>query len=350
MPELKPLPRETLAPATWRDVAHTLAGVLLLFALVDLAAVAGLERRPLNAGYRVIKEKWRLLERQVKPVDWLVLGDSAGNQGVMPSVLEANLGGTALNLCTIGAQSAMGDAWMLDAYLRQVGAPRHVLVVHVYDNWERELKMDGIAQVPLPWGFWERLDPPVRLAAGPVFELALHRYLPLYAQNQALSRLLRAPWSAFGRPFEMDLEGFVPEARSNPVAVTNDAQKHLALVRRGQAVLSLSNRRAIDAFQAMAEANGFDVWLAHAPVFSGLHAEEDYRRYFARVQEGLRSFTAQKPRVRLLASDPVTFPAEQMTNVDHVTTEGARRYTAMLASQIRSALGSAPEAAAASPP
>jgi len=350
MPEPETLPRETLAPATWREVAATLAGVLVLFALVDLVAVIGLERRPLNAGYRVVKEKWRLLEGQVTPVDWLVLGDSAGNQGVMPAVLEAELGGTALNLCTIGAQSAMGDAWMLDAYLRKVGAPDHVLVVHVYDNWERELKVDGIAQVPLRWGFWERLQPPVHLDAGPALELGLHRYLPLYAQNQALSRLLRAPWSALGRPFEMDAEGFVPEARSNPAAVRSDAQKHLALVRRGKAVLSSSNRRAIDALEAMAERHGFDIWLAHAPVFAGLPAEEDYRSYFAQVQEGLSSFTARRPRVRVLSSEPVTFPAEEMTNVDHVTAEGARRYTKVLAGQIRSALRNPTEAPTTSPP
>ncbi|MEB3357540.1 MAG: hypothetical protein VKK04_12500, partial [Synechococcales bacterium] len=50
-------------------------------------------------GYFLASYKWNLLTDLKQPADWLVLGDSSCNQGVVPEILSQELGGTALNLC-----------------------------------------------------------------------------------------------------------------------------------------------------------------------------------------------------------------------------------------------------------
>lgn len=145
LPSEKP-PDENAGSALW----GTLLGTLAVALLVNALAAAYLDWRPVNLGYRVIKTKWRLLAAQRRPVGWLVLGDSTGNQGIVPEVLSEKLGGSTLNLCTIGALGAWNDAWMLEAYARVAGAPRHVLVVHTYQAWTHPLNIEAVAQIP-PW-------------------------------------------------------------------------------------------------------------------------------------------------------------------------------------------------------
>src|SRR5438128_2449200 len=129
------LPVEIAGPSTARRLIGTIGGVLALVALANTAALFVLSRHPVNHGYKVIGAKWELLREQERPVDWLVLGDSSGNQGVVPAVLSERLGGSSLNLCTVGDLLAVNDAWMLETYIGTVGAPRKVLMVHAYDIW-----------------------------------------------------------------------------------------------------------------------------------------------------------------------------------------------------------------------
>src|SRR5262245_5791244 len=144
------LPEELQIACTWRSVAWSIVGAIAVVAILNVAAMGILGAWSTNIGYRLVQEKWDLLMRQRSPVEWLVLGDSSCNQGVVPAVLDEELRTTSLNLCTIGDMMLVGDAWMLRSYLQRVGVPRHVVMVHVYDIWGRgSMRGELLAKVPL---------------------------------------------------------------------------------------------------------------------------------------------------------------------------------------------------------
>lgn len=328
---------ETVGGATPRQVRATIAGVLLLVALANAAAVILLDHRPVNLGYRIIKEKWRLLLAQREPADWLVLGDSSGNQAVVPEVLGQTLGGRALNLCTIGALGAWNDAWMLDTHIDRVGPPRHVVLVHVYQVWEGEKNVEGLAQVPLPFGYWRGADPPMPLDAAETGRLFLDRYLPLYSQDRALATLVQYPWRVFGRPFEIGPQGFMAVTKPTPEVVLKDAESHREYLAKREFSLSAPNRAALERIGARAESHGFDVYVALGPVFEGLAADRAYRTRLAAVTQALTEVASRYTRLHVLGGEPMAFPAEQMQNADHLVETAARRYTERLARAITAA-------------
>lgn len=328
---------ETVVAATPRDVRATIAGIVLLVALANAAAIAFLDRWPVNLGYRVIKEKWRLLLAQRQPADWLVLGDSSGNQAVVPEVLGQALGGRALNLCTIGALGAWNDAWMLETHIDRVGPPRHVVLVHVYQVWEGEKNVEGLAQVPLPYGYWRGVDPPMPLDRAETWRLVLDRYLPLHSQDRALATLVQYPWRVFGRPFEIEAQGLMVVTKPTPEVVLKDAESHREYLSKRAFSLSAPNRAALERIGALAESHGFDVSVATGPVFEGLYADPSYRARLAKLDEALRQVASRHPRLRVVPGEPMTFRAEEMQNADHLVLASARRYTAFLAAQIHAA-------------
>jgi hypothetical protein len=324
------------------------AGVALLVTLaINGAAARSLWRHPVNQASRVIRAKWTLLLEQKKPVDTLILGDSSGNHGVIPEVLAARLGGTALNLCTVGDLLAMNDAWMLERYVRDVGAPHRVVVVHTFDVWGRVKNPDAIAQVPLPFGFWKEARPPAALTLTESARVLLDRYVPLYSQDQTISRVLRAPRRTLSRSFDMDSSGFYHSRRALPNEVMRDFRSKLEQLEeeKEEDPVSAENREALKALSDLGEEQGFDVHVVHSPLYEGLWSREDFRFLHGRLDDALLGIAAPLPRLRILSGPPVTFPAELMTNVDHLTEEGARIFSESLAARIEETGGPASPAA-----
>lgn len=332
-PNVSRLPEEIVGPTSRRRLHAALWGMLAIVFVANLAAKWFLDRHPVNQAHRVIAAKWRLFETQKRPVDWLVLGDSSGNHGVIPSVLAERLGGSALNLCTVGSLVVVGDSWMLESYIERVGVPKRVLIVHAYDVWRREINVDAVAEVPLPLGFWSRMSPPVRPEGG-LWRIVLDRYAPLYSQDQSLSRLIMYPRKTTGRGFDLDDDGYLHSKKGMPDEVVKDVKAHLAFLSEHQFKLAEENRRALEAIAAIAKAHGIVVYLAGGPVYEGLVEEPVFETYGRQLRAGLRDFAGMNPPLRFLDTGPLAFPAEEMTNADHLIDRAARRYTETLAQAI----------------
>lgn len=346
-------PGETLHPTSLRRILWSAGAALLVTLVVNAATARALERHPLNQAPRVIHAKWSLLMEQKSPVDTLVLGDSSGNHGVIPGVLAARLGGSALNLCTVGDLLAVNDAWMLERYIRDVGAPQRVVVVHTFDVWGRGKNPDAIAQVPLPFGFWNEARPPAPLSVAQSARVLLDRYVPLYSQDQTISRVIRAPRRTLSRSFDMDSTGFYHSRRALPDEVMRDFRSKIPEIEeeKKEDPLSAENREALKVLSELGEEHGFDVYVAHAPLYEGLWANPGFRRLHGRLDEALMAIAAENRRLRMLTGPPMTFPADYMTNVDHLTEEGAGAFTESLAEKVAgSSPGSAPVARTSNPP
>jgi hypothetical protein len=99
--------------------------------------------------------------------------------------------------------------------------------------------------------------------------------------------------------------------------------------------MSWDNRQSPARIRALAERHGFDMYLASAPIYEGLAAAPAFRRYHALLRESLAGLAGEGSRVHLVFDQPMTFPASEMQNVDHLVRNAANRFTLALALRIR---------------
>lgn len=305
-------------PATpARRLRDTLALTAALLVLFNLLAALFLDRHTSNLGYFVVREKWKLLLGLERPVDWLILGDSSGNQAVRPDLFETGMGVKALNLCTVGGGTLVNDAWMLESYVRRLGPPKRVVLVHVYDVWHRRPNSLVFAQIPLGGAQLARLSPDPGFTGKEQAYFALSRYLPLYFENTSLADAAMYPWKA-GQTSSLSADGFMEVLEAAPERVVADQARHLEFVRAHPFEVSPTNRAALERILALADQHQFDVVFVHSPIYDGLYAEKDFRAYFDRADQMLAELAAAHPRFHVLLEAPQTFPKEQMENTDHV--------------------------------
>ena len=88
---------------------------------------------------------------------------------------------------------------------------------------------------------------------------------------------------------------------------------------------------------ALSDQHGFALYIAASPVFEGLAGLPSFKTYLAGLESALDQAVAGHPRVKILWRDPVTFPAEQMENADHLNHEAAGAYTRSMVQAIRTA-------------
>ncbi len=330
---------EHVPPATWVDVRSVMVGTLLWVLALNVGAIWYLANHSPNRGPRVIKTKWRLLDEAPHGTNMLVLGDSSGLRGVVPKILNERLGVQAINLGTTRRMLVTTDAWMLERFIARHGAPERVLVVHVYEVWhgDKDWLVSAMADIPMNWGFWERMKPASPLLPSDQFRVFLNRYVPLYADNQSLATLFQKPWKAarYFASIGVDETGYMPIKSANPREVEADRARNLAAVRGKTFVMSGMNRMALERIRELAEAHGFDVYLANSPLYEGLYKEPEFKAYYQQVQGALRAFTATSPRLHYIAQEPWTFRKDQLENCDHVTEPASVIYTNKLADEIR---------------
>ncbi|MBM4360164.1 MAG: hypothetical protein FJ096_18815 [Deltaproteobacteria bacterium] len=350
------LTSETVVPASRRHVAVTVVTALLSVLAVNVGALAFVRNVPLNRGYWLVEQKWAKLEDSREAADWLFLGDSSCNQGLRPDVWKQATGEDAQNLCTIGEMIVTGDAWMLERHVERHGPPRKgAVLVHVYDVWHRPaspaLRGSLLAHVPLPWGFWERLSPPLGLNPVERLGVAAGKYAPLYADNASLA-VVALRGVAFEPPrFALDGSGYMAWHKANPEAVRADVEQHVNFVNNVRFKASAENRDALARIRALAEQHRFHVYVATSPIAEQLPRLATWRRYKASIDAWQRKVVEGSTYVHLVQRTPVTFRPEEMENADHLTHEAAARYTTTLAKSVleaRTKLAPAPDVTEAS--
>ncbi|GAB4538594.1 MAG: hypothetical protein Tsb0014_28350 [Pleurocapsa sp.] len=330
------LPEEIIQPATSSKILLSLILPWILFAIANLAANFYLNYFPQNRGYWLIKQKWDMLLNLNKPVDFLVLGDSSCNQGIVPKVIESELNTNAVNLCTIGDSLALNDAWMLSKHIKKYGAPKNVLIVHVYDMWSRDINWNVTSQTPLSWGYWNQLEPHITVDFEQQKTIFLNQYLPLYSQNKSLKKIIDNPDRWFvKKDYNLQPDGFMAVTHSNSGEVEEDTKRHLRAVNKKQEFsLSPVNKRSLEAILKLAEEHNFNVYLANSPIYQELYQKPEFKTYYHQVQQKLQEFSERSAKIHYIMSDPMTFPKESMENADHLIESAAKTYTQKLASKI----------------
>lgn len=333
-----PVTPECAYPATRRRVAFLVIGLLAFAVTANTSFWLLMRGHPTNGGHWLIQQKWELLER-TGDVDTLILGDSTCNQGVRPDVWREQFGGSVVNLCTIGDMLAVDDVWMLEEYLRRHPAPRHVVIVHTYDTWQREANARFsmlLGEVPRPFGFWRDSTMPLDVGLGDQALIAADRWFPLYSDEISIRLWVSHPrWTYHHHEgFHLTPDGYMAELHARPAGVRKDAELHLPALAEPWHP-SPANARALAALARIAQQHHLDVAIAPAPIYDGLWADPRMPRRFAEIEDWIRSSVRGAPTIRVIDGPPMTFAATQMTNVDHVIDDAAVLYTRWLADKLR---------------
>ncbi len=329
-------PEEVIRPRNRRDVIAGLCLAVAILSATNLLARQYLDHFPENRGYWLVREKWLLLERQDRPVDWLILGDSSCNQGVDPERLGGALGGTALNLCTIGDASVINSAWMTARYRRRFQSTPNVLLVQTFDVWPREILAAVLSQIPSASRILSPPEPTGAVPYGRRLRALMYRFAPLYAERDSLRERLLHPAEWFRRRrFTITPKGLMEvdlvQAEGVREAGTRVPEDPAATVFR----ISDENLRALEQLADDVAGNGGKLVLATAPLYSGLYANPHYTSYFRDLREWVEGFAASRDGVFAI-SDVATFDASQMEMPDHIAGAEAREaYTDFLAKGVR---------------
>ncbi|MGE0320889.1 MAG: hypothetical protein AB7K71_21280 [Polyangiaceae bacterium] len=340
---------------SWRKVTQTVFSVLAVAVALNFVAGRCLERYSTNLGYRLIAFKWRLLGEQDTPVDMLILGDSAGNQGYNPEYLRQRTGSTGLNLATLGNFGLVDDEWMLEEYVERVGTPKRLLLIHVYDAWYRRPQAGLFGVIPRWRAQSAEAERELRWKPGTRYDLLENRLLPLYSQRQSLRDTLefafwrvvlnKADFARFrardSRFPEADpvyhSDGYVEMCGALPRVVAADVSGHIRwLSRRPRPRLSGDNVRALQSMIAIAEKRDITLSIVPSPIANTLATRREFKRYVTGLDDNLRRLTRGHPKVQLITERFQGTP-QQMQNADHLACEAVPAYMDWVAAQLKAA-------------
>lgn len=316
-----------------RRALVALLGAVAVFWGLNVLAGRYLEQYSPNQGYRVIWKKWGMvLGGETANAKALLLGDSSGNQGGDSDALTDSLGGSVFNLATVGNLILINDAAQLAEHIDRNGAPKIVILVHVYDVWHRNLSADEATLLP-----YSAIAGDTALGSRITFgKWFVFNHFPLYSQNVSLLHRLKHPAKAFDANSHFTETGFMPVTQPNEAIVEEDFQGHLNFLRENPTFrMSADNRHGLNRILLLAEQHNFDVHLLNSPIYEKLAANDSFKAYYAQLCDTMHAWQARRPRLHWASDTLCTFPASQMENVDHVTTVGAAVYTRHLFAAIK---------------
>lgn len=346
-PKQKQIIKEIIGSANIRRILIPVLGTLVIVLLFNLVAFSYIEKYSIGSYDFASKEKWNMLLDLEEPVDWLILGDSTGLMAVVPNTLNERLGVTSINLCTLGKLGVMNDAWMLNRYIQQFGSPKNVIIVHFYKTWQRDPSPEYVADIPLEWGFWNRMQPPLENKPGLTYDLFMERYMPVITQDNTLVTALKGDWlweialPSLVTTSQLQADGLLITRRKLPGSVVLGMHREIELAKDKPFLVSNSSEKAMDHIVALAEEHDFDVYLAHGPLYVGLYEDHDFQTYFTQVQDTMKAFADKSERLYYISNMQMTFPEQQMLDAVHIMPSAAPVFTDSLITAIISKIGCA---------
>jgi len=329
------LPGEFIPTTSPRRVGTIIVSVLAFVFLLNLVVTVWLNRTVPNEGYRKIRQKWSMLEHLQKPVDTVILGDSSGAQGLDPEVVTRNLGGTAINLCTVGDMTVVDSAAMLDEYIRRYGPPKRVIVVHVFDVWNRQITGYAFAQTPLSpsspaVAWWPRAQDGALKR-----EMFLGRNVKLFSESKSLlenvKELVKGHKDRGPGPRP---DGFSVALKPDRNQLNRDVKEHLDTAAQIDPTVSSDNVAALKHMGELSKRYRFPVYVVNGPISDLVMSDPTFVNGYQKTISNVEAECAQDGDIFLMQT-PMQFPRSEMDNVDHLTYQGAQTYTQSAAQLIR---------------
>lgn len=336
---LKGLPEEIIKPVSKKEIFSTLTGILCVLLAANFLCAWHLNNIWRELGRDLILGKWDMLKNLDRPLDWLILGDSSGNQSFMPEVLNKTLNVSSANFCTVGGLVLLNDIWMIEKYREKFGPPKGVVLIHTADIWNRNLNKDAMALVPLPWGFWGKYRPAVRLTFNEKCRIFVQKYIPLYSSHGSFARKILSPRSTTPQPVQIGQDGFMLETIPNLEMTEIDKLSTLDQIKKRDKQISPVNLKALEELQRLAEEGNFEVYIVHGPLLDEIGREESFRSYFEKIKSEIKLSLQSKNRLHLVLEDPLVFQKHLMQSADHIIEPAARAYSEKVVRALKEKLG-----------
>lgn len=330
------LPQEHVPNTNLRSIITLIIGMGMVVFVANIIAYAAIEWRNPNLGDVQVARKWDILRNETQPGESVIFGDSSGNQGLDPQILEEQLGGRWRNLCTLANSMTFDDAWMLQEYIEQHGPPKRVVLVHVFDGWDRQIHASALGDTPHAIGEWSNLNPPIDASAKQKVEIVLTRYFPLYFKEKSLKFMITRPWEVKDLRTKIRDDGFMPMEEPDRPQLNDDYWSQFRQLEAAEPFkMSKINIEAMDIIAGLAEQHGFDVFLTYGPCYDKLQKLPTFDPHFVQVHAKLEEIAGKSPRIKLVFDRPLTYEASVLQNCEHLTIEGAKRYSMAVAEALR---------------
>ena len=289
-----------------------------------------------NEYYFLLNRKLSLLKKIDRKIDWLILGDSSGNQGIDPSIISDSLGGSSVNLCTYADMTLIDDCWMLDYLIKKDLAPSNVIISRVYDTWSRSVNYTLYSQYPASWVIFNRNKPEVPPPAGTRFETIVNHLFPVIHQKRQVINLIEHPSEFFTEPVHVETDGFFRyQGEADPYGVRRDARGHLDYVSKYDVKIGHYNLAALKFLQEVSAREGINIYLCNSPVYDSLLLDRQFSAFYERLTDSLETYTEGFLNFKYINHPATPFPDSLLQNVDHVTEQGSVIFTDLIIKQIK---------------
>ena len=329
------LPKEIVKRISRKKVIAIIVFPIVIAFLVNTYFISYFENYSRNTFYFVVKRKLSILKQIDTKVDWLILGDSSGNQGVDPSMITDSLGGTSYNLATYADMTLLDDCWMISDLIKRGLTPKNVIIVRVYDGWSRELNFALYGQYPFSWIFGKAVEPNIKIPKDRRKNLIYSHFLPVQHQADRIKELMKSPELFKDELAYLDENGYYPFTWGmNERSVRADFKYHQWYTWNRIPKISNHNLIAIDYLIETAEKYNINVYLVNSPLHDELWKESGFVKYYNTLADSLSNIFDQSTNIHYLNNPPLLFEMKYLESTDHVTDEGAAIFTEYLISTI----------------
>jgi hypothetical protein len=335
----------------WRALAASVLVAVAVVAAANFAAWKYLQTYPVNPGLARVWIKWRMIDHEHKPVDWLILGDSTCLHGIVPDVIRSETGGTALNLCTLANAMVVNDAWQLEYYINKVGVPRNVVLFHAYHVWYRGISdfLVILDQIPVGISLYKSFSPPLNIGffgdidflTRPIRTFYISNVSVDYAITHELTRLFQGGWARtdINNALQgvLSTRGYIGNGSANAAETVLSAQKAAKDFANRDFVLSPENAAALKAICELSQKYKFKLYLANSSIARMLYEDPGFERYYQAMVSKLSSEVDSCPGMTYVMKIPPQFEPSEMENETHVATDPiAARLTRDLMAAVKS--------------
>lgn len=274
-----------------------------------------------NYGYKIMKKKWNLISNQKEPVDWLILGDSSCNQGFDTDTALYKHGYTTLNLCTVGGGLLIDDGILLKEYYEKVGPPKQgVILIHVYDIWERS---GGEAQIRSLYPFG---GTNVSKSLLTDIKANLLRIFVLYSKNKSILSLLANGLN--DTKFEFTQNGTMKMEKSQIETDTEqDSVEHINRLLENQTHINTSNLHDLNAIVSFVSDSKKDIHLFMSPMYNRTFEHTFFKHHYQKITQGINSFVQSRNLNIRLHLEPMLFDKNELEGIDHLLYGASKKYT-----------------------
>ncbi|MCK4922124.1 MAG: hypothetical protein KAS71_13825 [Bacteroidales bacterium] len=332
------LPIEILKKISNRKIVSLIVIPLLVAFLVNLYLIFYFERFSPNPFYFIVNKKLSILKKIDKKVDWLVVGDSSGNQGVNPAIIKDSIGGSSYNLCTFADMGLMDGCWMLDYLIKSDLAPKNVIMVQVYDSWNRNVYPALFGQYPFSWIYRKAVEPELFIPEQYRKDVFYSHFLPIIHQADRIPDRIKTLRSFKQKLAYIDDNGYNPYTFGvNEYEINADFKYHLKYTTDREPYISPHNLIAIKYLQEISENTDINIYLANSPLHDELFADSTFNKFYTKLNEIISSHFNESGRVHYINNPPILFNKSLLQSSDHLTDEGAEIFTRHLLKEISKA-------------